>query len=107
MVSSAHPGLTPNLGIFWPATIARGVSQEYAVPVTGKGCLMKRACMIALILATGSIATFSTASTNMFFKGLGDLPGGAFFSAAYAVSGDGSIIVGRSVNSNGKVDFHT
>jgi uncharacterized membrane protein len=33
--------------------------------------------------------------------GLGDLPGGGFFSEAYDVSGDGSVVVGRSVANSG------
>jgi probable HAF family extracellular repeat protein len=39
------------------------------------------------------------------FQGLGDLPGGAFSSAAYAVSADGKVVVGGSVSSNGTEGF--
>lgn len=34
-------------------------------------------------------------------QGLGDLPGGGFFSEAYSTSGDGSAVVGRSVSAFG------
>ncbi|HWL93152.1 MAG TPA: hypothetical protein VNT79_06430, partial [Phycisphaerae bacterium] len=35
------------------------------------------------------------------FQGLGDLPGGAFDSSAYSLSGDGTTVVGRSAQSAG------
>ncbi|MDJ0728996.1 MAG: PEP-CTERM sorting domain-containing protein [Crocosphaera sp.] len=44
-----------------------------------------------------------TADTGMV--GLGDLPGGAFFSRAAAVSADGSVIVGRSESASGLEPF--
>ncbi len=37
--------------------------------------------------------------------GLGDLPGGGFFSFAIGVSADGSVVVGRSDSSNGTEAF--
>ena len=44
-----------------------------------------------------------TAETGMV--GLGDLPGGDFFSRAYSVSGDGSVVVGESESSSGLEAF--
>ncbi len=37
--------------------------------------------------------------------GLGDLPGGGFFSEAYDVSADGSVVVGRSAASDGRINY--
>ena len=39
------------------------------------------------------------------FRGLGDLPGGPFFSAALGVSADGKVVVGTSRSSNGYEAF--
>jgi uncharacterized membrane protein len=47
-------------------------------------------CAVALALA----ARINAGS----FTPLGDLPGGEFFSAAYAMSPDGQVIVGASAN---------
>ena len=35
-------------------------------------------------------------------EGLGDLPGGTFWSEAYGISTDGSVVVGRSASSSGQ-----
>jgi probable HAF family extracellular repeat protein len=42
---------------------------------------------------------------NGLMTGLGDLPGGDFFSTASAVSADGSVIVGQGTGANGEVAF--
>src|SRR5262249_16768436 len=39
------------------------------------------------------------------FQGLGDLPGGTFFSYATAVSADGTVVVGASKSTNGTEAF--
>jgi probable HAF family extracellular repeat protein len=44
-----------------------------------------------------------TQATGMV--GLGDLPGGVFFSSANGVSGDGSVVVGRGDSANGSEAF--
>ncbi len=47
-------------------------------------------------------AAFSSiTSAQPSFQGLGDLPGGYFFSRAEAISGDGSVVVGYSVGASG------
>ena len=42
---------------------------------------------------------------NAFFQGLGDLPGGDFKSAAYAISADGSVVAGQSSSASGSEAF--
>jgi probable HAF family extracellular repeat protein len=53
--------------------------------------------------ASGTQA-FDTASPSPF-QGLGDLPGGAFNSAAYGVSADGSVVVGTGTTDAGEQAF--
>ena len=48
------------------------------------------------IAACLSFGVASTAPAEPMFMGLGDPPGGDFSSAALAVSGDGSVVVGVS-----------
>ena len=48
------------------------------------------------VLAALSAVLASTATADPSFQGLGDLPGGDFHSAAYAVTADGSTVVGRA-----------
>ena len=52
--------------------------------------------------AVGAVSSCSTAAT---FQGLGDLPGGSVESWAYAVSPDGSVVVGSSSSSSGQQAF--
>ena len=52
----------------------------------------------ALLIATSVTANSVRAAT---FQGLGDLPGPSFNSEANAVSGDGSVVVGRANNAAG------
>ncbi len=52
---------------------------------------------------TGTEAFRWTAETGM--QGLGDLPGGNFFSRAFAVSGDGSVVIGLSESALGQEAF--
>ena len=47
--------------------------------------------LAALVVLGGNAATALPS-----FQGLGELPGGAFFSFANAVSGDGTVVVGHS-----------
>jgi probable HAF family extracellular repeat protein len=42
-----------------------------------------------------------TAMAGASFQGLGDLPGGSFYSRAYSVSSDGSVVVGSSESASG------
>ena len=42
------------------------------------------------------------ASTVATFRGLGDLPGGVFYSQAYGLSADGGIVVGQSSGATGR-----
>jgi probable HAF family extracellular repeat protein len=57
--------------------------------------------LIAILLFGSGYISFGTTPS---FQGLGDLPGGDFFSSASAVSADGSVVVGTSVTSNGQGD---
>ncbi len=58
---------------------------------------------LPVTLASGTEAFRWTPETGMI--GLGDLPGGNFFSTATAISGDGSIIVGQSQGAFGQEPF--
>ncbi len=55
---------------------------------------MKKQAIIVLVVVVmmQAVSIASTAS----FQGLGDLPGRDFWSKARAISGDGSVVVGRS-----------
>jgi len=53
--------------------------------------------ILAMILPTCTIA----AAEEPWFMGLGDLPGGEFFSMAFGVSADGSTVVGRGKSPSG------
>lgn len=60
----------------------------------------------AFITPVGSVALLAAAAapaavTAPTFQGIGDLPGGSAFSAATAVSGEGSVVVGTSSGSSG------
>ncbi len=67
-----------------------------------------------MIRTTNFIVIFLALSWSAFgagqaqaaqFTGLGDLPGGIFFSLAFGVSGDGSIVVGGSISDSGMEAF--
>ncbi|MBD2620846.1 HAF repeat/PEP-CTERM domain-containing protein [Microcystis flos-aquae FACHB-1344] len=60
---------------------------------------------ISLGIGLGAIGVAFQAQAASF-QGLGDLPGGIFGSAAYGVSADGSVVVGRSETANG-TDFNS
>ena len=48
-------------------------------------------------IVVGSVASLAAAQ-NAFFRGVGDLPGGAFDSRVRGVSADGRVVVGRSIS---------
>jgi len=56
---------------------------------------------VVLLLTTVSISFGAVGS----FRGVGDLDGGIFSSSAYGVSGDGSVVVGRSKSASGTEAF--
>jgi probable HAF family extracellular repeat protein len=60
--------------------------------------LVRNASCLLVVLV---IPSFIASSHAARFHGLGDLPGGPFFSVARAVSADGSVVVGTSQSSNG------
>lgn len=64
---------------------------------------IKKPIITASLLAALSLGASQTASAITFtaFQGLGDLAGGGFFSRAFGVSDDGSIIVGSGATVNG------
>ncbi len=61
-----------------------------------------RTAFFALVFV--SLAETSLAAI-VSFRGLGDLPGGSFYSYAYDVSNDGSVVVGYSYSVSGKEAF--
>jgi probable HAF family extracellular repeat protein len=63
-----------------------------------------RTCFVQIIIAYVLLLGAPLRAQEPFFMGLGDLPGGAFQSWASDVSGDGSIVVGRSEVENRQTD---
>ncbi len=72
----------------------------------GSGCASRRGHFSNLgVLAFSAFVAFGTTSpafAEATFMGLGDLPGGEFFSQARAVSADGSVVVGVSDSGRGE-----
>ena len=64
---------------------------------------MRTIRMLVVCLLTGVVAYAVYAAD---FEGLGDLSGEEDFSEAYAVSEDGSVVVGRSKSTNGTEAFY-
>jgi len=62
---------------------------------------------ISLILFIFALLCFPDISLGAIsrFQGLGDLPGGEFFSKAYGISDDGSVVIGESKSTNGTEAF--
>lgn len=61
-----------------------------------------------LALALGLLAQpAALAGAGGYFLPLGDLPGGLFYSEAFGVSPDGTVVVGRSQGSGGEVPFRS
>ena len=52
-----------------------------------------------------SVGSLALAGPGASFQGLGDLPGGSFYSTAYGVSADGSVVVGLSGSASGPEAF--
>jgi probable HAF family extracellular repeat protein len=52
--------------------------------------------LIAMLLVAGLVLPNS--SESAMFMGLGDLPGGSFYSEAASISADGSVVVGESIS---------
>lgn len=61
---------------------------------------MRLSRLVLVLMSITSTAMAQTCGVVEFFQGLGDLPGGAYSSAAWGLSGDGSTVVGGSVSSN-------
>jgi probable HAF family extracellular repeat protein len=57
--------------------------------------------MLAFLLGASSISF----GTSVSFRGLGDLPGGSYFSYAYNVSANGAVVVGYSNSASGYEAF--
>lgn len=61
-------------------------------------------CILSLTILYFTLLNTSTANAQASFQGLGDLPGGSFYSEAWAVSDDGAV-VGTSYSTNGTEAF--
>jgi len=69
-------------------------------------CDAARTSRVARLLLAAAVVLGSTgALADVGFVGLGDLPGGGFFSAANAISPDGSVVVGQSMSGAGYEAF--
>ena len=65
-------------------------------------------CVVTTVPEKEYVLRFATRAAPelpLFFSGLGDFPGGLFFSEAAAVSRDGSVVVGSSSNAFGREAF--
>ena len=62
---------------------------------------MLRIRIFAALAAVGLLISPLPALAQASFQGLGDLPGGDFNSAAYAISADGSVVAGQSSSASG------
>lgn len=68
--------------------------------------LYKNVVGLAMILTAGLSLSVEADGAVASFQGLGDLPGGAFYSDAKAVSADGSVVVGSSKSAAGTEAFY-
>ena len=69
---------------------------------TGNMLASRRILIAFAVWSAGPVAVSpALAGTGASFQGLGDLPGASFDSVAYAVSADGSTVVGRSISTPG------
>jgi probable HAF family extracellular repeat protein len=59
----------------------------------------KNISLVLILFFTYLLQTAVLAQAS--FQGLGDLPGGDFFSSAHGVSPDDSVVVGYSITANG------
>ncbi len=75
-----------------PGSTAYGLSSDGSV-VVGGSTSFEAESQQAFVFSKGRLS------------GLGDLPGGQFYSIAHAVSGDGSVIVGEATSSRGHEAF--
>ena len=69
---------------------------------------MERSALVPVLACLTGLAVIPSAETaraQAMFSGLGDLPGGAFDSAANAVSADGRVVVGSSFSASGPEAF--
>jgi serine/threonine protein kinase/uncharacterized membrane protein len=78
----------------WPGAASRGIARL-------REALVARERRAAPGLMLGVLALSAGAGAQVpHFQGLGDLPGGGTYSAAKAVSADGSTVVGHSLSGN-------
>jgi probable HAF family extracellular repeat protein len=85
-------------GIFY--SIAWGVSADGSV-VVGRGTSPS----VGLGLPTSGASEAFRWTSGGGMVGLGDLPGGGFFSSAFGVSADGSVVVGQGYSASGYEAF--
>ncbi len=64
--------------------------------------LVLATCCITVVLG---VVLARPAAAGPFFMGLGDLPGGGFFSGASDVSADGSVVLGLGNSAAGQEAF--
>lgn len=66
-----------------------------------KFSLLTAGFILLAIPAFSQVGDFALPGGEATFEGLGDLPGGSFYSRAQGVSADGSVVVGVSLSGNG------
>jgi len=72
---------------------------------TRRGYVAFAAGSLAIIVALSSIVPSSAHASPFSFKGLGELPGGIFWSGADGISADGSVAVGFDHSASGQEAF--
>lgn len=78
----------------------------YRIPV--QRVLSGRSLILFLVVSGLCVQSVMLSSVNgqtASFQGIGDLPGGAFDSRAYDISPDGSVVVGRSLDTTATVSY--
>jgi len=61
--------------------------------------------LIRFLAVISMMLLFGSQAQAAYFRGLGDLPGGGFYSQASAVSGDGLVVVGTGSSKSGEEAF--
>ena len=72
-------------------------------------CNLPGRSLVLIMAASGLflpfvLSSFANAQTASF-QGIGDLPGGIFDSRAYDISPDGSVVVGRSIDTTAPTSY--
>lgn len=101
---------TEETGVVGVGDLPGGVFFSRAADVSADGSVIVGRSASANSSVSGQIGNFSGTEAFVWTEetgilGISDLPGGGFFSRAFGVSGDGSIVVGQSEGFRGQEPF--